>query len=129
MVSQQLFALVPGQTQVAKIRYKAWFLRRKWYKQKGHNGGTTDGIRIRDGAEIPTIAPNPNNENKSTATYINVHCGDSETNRGSQGCITIHPNDCDKIWEILQEGETGTVTVSRPQTGESSNSRPICELF
>lgn len=96
------------------------------YKQKGHKG-QTDGIRIRDGLEVPTIAPNPNNNNQSTATGINVHCGYSETNRGSQGCITIHPDDCDKVWGVLEEGETGNFSVARPS--HENSSCPICDLF
>ncbi|OGP66415.1 MAG: hypothetical protein A2W27_02865 [Deltaproteobacteria bacterium RBG_16_44_11] len=82
------------------------------YSATGHRG-RTNGIRLRNGGAIPTIGPNPEQNNNWFATGINIHCGYSETSRGSAGCITLRPFTCSEVWEILTEGETGTVTLKR----------------
>ncbi len=82
------------------------------YSSTGHKG-ITNGIRLENGGEIPTLAPNPAQDNQDYATGINIHSGYSSTNRGSAGCITIDPKQALKVWSILQEGETGSVTINR----------------
>jgi RHS repeat-associated protein len=82
------------------------------YSPTGHRG-TTNGVRLEDGDEIPTLGPNPVQDSQSKATGVNIHCGDTQTNRGSTNCITIKPDQCQKVWNVLQPGETGTVTLTR----------------
>ena len=51
----------------------------------------------------------------------------TSTNRGSAGCITIHPDDCERVWGVLQEGETGSVTIIQQEDeGEQCSE---CDLF
>jgi RHS repeat-associated protein len=85
------------------------------YRSTGHKG-QVPGIRLRDGAPIPTIGPNSAQTNQSQATGINIHCGWSRTWRGSAGCITIHPDYCQQVWDILNEGERGTVGFNRNES-------------
>jgi RHS repeat-associated protein len=82
------------------------------YRTTGHRG-RTDGVSLEDGAEIPTLGPNPNNGNNQTATGINIHCGNTGTNRGSAGCITIDPEYCEEVWRILENNSRGTVIINR----------------
>ncbi|MDR1529990.1 MAG: hypothetical protein LBS40_06290, partial [Burkholderiales bacterium] len=83
------------------------------YSPTGHRG-RTNGVRVNDGNAIPTLGPNPAQNNQPFADGINIHCGDTQTNRGSSGCITIDPNYCQQVWNALQPGETGPVQVNRP---------------
>lgn len=82
------------------------------YSPTGHQG-TTNGVRVNNGGQVPTMGPNPAQGGQSNATGINIHCGDSATNRGSAGCITVSPSSCQQVWSVLQPGETGTVQVNR----------------
>lgn len=82
------------------------------YSDTGHKG-ITNGVRLENGASIPTLGPNPAQHGQDIATGINIHRGDSLTNRGSAGCLTIDPQQSSQVWDILENGETGTVTVSR----------------
>jgi RHS repeat-associated protein len=88
------------------------------YSGTGHRQ-ERPGVRLRDGAPVATTGPNPRQNNQAVADGINVHCGASPTNRGSAGCITIHPDDCERFFEALNEGETGTVNISRRPTESS----------
>ncbi len=80
------------------------------YSSTGHHG--TDPAVLFNGA-IPTLNSNPNNNLQPNATNIQIHCGDTPTNRGSAGCITIQPDQCQQVWNLLQNGQTGTVTINR----------------
>lgn len=82
------------------------------YSPNGHQG-QYPGIRVNNGGQIPALGPNPAQGNQSTANGINIHCGASATNRGSAGCITIQPDQCQSVWDVLQPGETGNVTIGR----------------
>lgn len=82
------------------------------YSATGHKQ-TTNGVRLKDGDFIPTVGPNPVQKNKWEANGVNIHCGYSQKSRGSTNCITIQPDQCSQVWDILQEGEKGTVTVRR----------------
>ncbi len=94
---------------VAEGTYKAV------YKSKGHRGesGRVPGVRLRDGAHVSTNWMNPAQDNGFYADGINIHEGDSETNRGSAGCITIHPDDWADFLEAFEEGEKGIVSILR----------------
>jgi RHS repeat-associated protein len=82
------------------------------YSTTGHQG-TYPGVRLNNGGNVPTNGPNPAQGGEPYANGINVHCGASQTNRGSAGCITIQPDRCQDVWEVLQSGDTGTVTITR----------------
>ncbi len=82
------------------------------YSTTGHKG-VTNGVRLENGNPIPTLGPNPEQNGKSIATGVNIHCGSTQMNRGSAGCVTIQPDQCQEVWNVLKEGSTGTVTVSR----------------
>jgi RHS repeat-associated protein len=62
---------------------------------------------------VPTNGPNPNQNGLPLANLIRIHCGNTNTNRGSSGCITIQPDQCQRIWNLLQNGQTGTVNLTR----------------
>lgn len=82
------------------------------YSPTGHHG-TSPGVRLENGNAIPTLGPNPAQNNQPFATGINIHTGYSPTCRGSAGCITIAPDQASLVWDILQPGETGTITIDR----------------
>jgi len=82
------------------------------YSPTGHQG-SSPGIRVNNGGQVSTLGPNPAQNNQSVADGINIHCGDSATNRGSAGCITIQPGYCQSVWDILQPNETGNTSISR----------------
>lgn len=82
------------------------------YSPKGHQR-SKPGVRVEDGGNVPTNGPNPAQNGQSFANGINIHCGYSPTNRGSAGCITIQPDRCQDVWDVLQPGETGTITIVR----------------
>jgi hypothetical protein len=86
------------------------------YSPTGHKN--TPGINLQGGGVVPTLDPNPRQNGESVADHINVHCGWSGKWRGSQGCITIHPDYCQSVWDLLDQfrskGEDrGTVGVMR----------------
>ena len=82
------------------------------YSPIGHRG-REPGVRLENGGPVPTLVPNPLQNNQSFATGINIHSGYSATCRGSAGCITINPDQANQVWEILEPGETGNVTIIR----------------
>ena len=88
------------------------------YSTTGHKG-TTYGIRLENGGKIPTLGPNPAQDDAEYATGVNIHRGYSSSNRGSAGCITIDPHQASEVWNVLQNGETGTVTITRPSETSS----------
>ena len=83
------------------------------YSATAHKHGTKPGIILNNNKAVPTLGPDPANNNEPYATFVHVHSGYSFKRRGSAGCITIRPDQSQKVWDILQEGETGTVTVIR----------------
>lgn len=84
------------------------------YSNTGHHG-SSPGVNLNGGGYIPTIGPNPNQGGQSTANGVQVHCGDSPSNRGSAGCMTVQPGSCGSAFGSLGEGETGSVIVIRGQ--------------
>lgn len=59
--------------------------------------------------ETPTAPGSPRN----TAFDIFVHCGTSQTNRGSRGCLTINPDQCQEFFRNFRREEDVTVNVRR----------------
>jgi RHS repeat-associated protein len=64
---------------------------------------------------IPTVgdAPNPNNYYLNWAVFVEIHCGYSMTRRGSKNCVTIQPDQCQKVWDLLKNNQRGAVTLTR----------------
>ncbi|MCJ7546398.1 MAG: RHS repeat-associated core domain-containing protein [Deltaproteobacteria bacterium] len=62
---------------------------------------------------IPTVGPNPNQKGQYFATSIEQHASYNDFWRGSAGCITVKKSEAQKVWDILEPGETGTVLVIR----------------
>ncbi len=82
------------------------------YGERGHQS-RTNGVRLNNGAPVPTLGPNPNQGGREIATGINIHCGFRANRRGSEGCITVDPEHCQRLWDAFENGEVGTVTVTR----------------
>ena len=83
------------------------------YSPTGHQG-ITNGVRLNNGTAIPTNnnEPNPAQDGGTIATGINIHCGNTAANRGSAGCITVNPAQCQPLWNVLSPGPV-TVTLRR----------------
>ena len=82
------------------------------YGPRAHQG-RINGITVNNRAPVPTLGPNPAQGGRSFATGINIHCGYRANRRGSAGCITIDPDYCLQVWDILRPGETGNITIQR----------------
>ena len=77
----------------------------KFNNKHGHHGGTKKGLNLVDqSGNRNTSGTNPNGD-EVTITNVNVHEGASDNgnynSRGSQGCITIHPDDTDNFSQIF----------------------------
>lgn len=83
------------------------------YRNNGHKQQTKPGVRLKDGGKIPTLGPNSAQDNQPYAELINLHCGYTEESRGSEGCITIQPDYCEAVWDVLDHESKGPVTVNR----------------
>lgn len=82
------------------------------YSPTGHNQ-SKPAIIINKGKPIPTLGPNPAQGGKFIADFIEIHTSDTDSWRGSTGCITIKKSEAQKVWDILEPGETGTVILIR----------------
>ena len=82
------------------------------YSPTGHQG-RTNGVRVNNGGPVKTLGPNPTQGGQSFARGINIHCGYRDNRRGSAGCVTVAPGYCEQVWDVLQPGETGNITVKR----------------
>lgn len=82
------------------------------YSTTGHHG-SDPAISLT--GTIPTNGdlPNPNNGGLNWAIFVQIHCGTSMTNRGSANCITVQPDQCQILWNFLQNAQTGTVSLTR----------------
>jgi len=69
-------------------------------------------LLINGGSAIPTTNPNVNHNGKYYAAEIFIHTGDSETWRGSRGCITIPPSK-KAFFNIFADGETGKLILRK----------------
>jgi hypothetical protein len=65
----------------------------------------TDGIRagLLVNARSP-VSVQSDNSNKKTSVGINVHNGYSNTDRGSDGCLTLQPGDWSKFIQVFLDG-------------------------
>ena len=89
----------------------------KFNNKHGHHGGTKKGLNLVDqSGNRNTSGTNPNGD-EVTMTNVNVHEGASDNgnynSRGSQGCITIHPDDTDNFfsnfsWDAKKNSTKGT---------------------
>lgn len=75
----------------------------------GYRGGTVrgPGVVLNKDKAIPTLGPNPIQGGLPLATYIHMHCQNYEqrrndTNRGSQGCVTVRGDFCQRLWKLLE---------------------------
>jgi hypothetical protein len=84
------------------------------YSPIGHQQ-RTNGVRLLNGGFVPTIGANPAQGGQSVANGVNIHCGYRDNWRGSQNCITIHPDHCERVWDFLgnDNGDTGNVILYR----------------
>ena len=88
------------------------------------------GVTVNNRANIPTNGnqPNPAQEGGIFANGINIHCGNSATNRGSAGCITIDPSQCNNFFNSLSAGKNINVTLVRPDGGIPDRGVPVAPL-
>jgi RHS repeat-associated protein len=82
------------------------------YSPTGHQGHVP-GVRVNNGGPVTTLGPNPAQNGNNYATGVNIHCGFRQNRRGSAGCITIQPDYCQDVWNILRPGEKGTISIQR----------------
>ncbi len=75
--------------------------------------GRKPGVRVNNGGQVQTLGPNPAQGGAGYATGVNIHCGYKSSRRGSTGCVTVDPLFCKDVWDVLQPGETGVVTITR----------------
>lgn len=59
---------------------------------------------------VPTKAPNPNNENKKSATGVWIHPG-GKNRTGSEGCLTIDPRYWDAFIKNFPKGSKGKLKI------------------
>ncbi|MBI2339532.1 MAG: hypothetical protein HYU99_04065 [Deltaproteobacteria bacterium] len=82
------------------------------YKINGHKNATVPGVQLNNNETVPTIGPNPVQNNKEFADKIHIHKGGS-ISRGSKGCQVIRAGSELEVWNKLSHGATGQVTVER----------------
>ena len=68
-------------------------------------------LLVNGGKECETRNCNINHDNLRIATQIFVHCGESDTWRGSAGCLTIHPLDWDAFMLNFFTWEKGVLRI------------------
>ena len=71
----------------------------------GHKNGSQKGLNIIDDQEERTVPGYNSNLEDVEMTFVNVHSGFSTNrgpiSRGSEGCVTIHPDDAVEFFLIL----------------------------
>ena len=70
-------------------------------------------ILINGGAAVPTLNPNRHHNNGYIATEIFIHCGDSETWRGSRGCFSLPPSKAKDFFNLFADYETGKLVLRK----------------
>jgi hypothetical protein len=78
--------------------------------------GTMAGININNRGEVATIGPNRLHNGRAIANGVNIHKG-FKSLRGSQGCVTVHPDDADEFFAMFTEGEKLVVRISSDIVG------------
>lgn len=63
------------------------------------------GVVLNNNGRIPTLGPNPAQSGMSFADYVHLHCQNygqcrSDSNRGSEGCLTVRGDYCQRLWEL-----------------------------
>jgi hypothetical protein len=93
----------------------------------GHKGGSKHGLNlINSNGERKSEGTDPQGNDKEM-TYVNVHSGYSDENRGSEGCLTIKPDEASSFFENFDFSgansttgkSTGTLVVYRGETKDS----------
>ena len=78
----------------------------------GHKGGTEKGLNIVNHKGEREVEGTDAVGNPIMMKYVNVHSGKSDrgnyNSRGSQGCITIHPDDADDFFMNFNWDNSGT---------------------
>ena len=108
--------------------------------QNGHTpastGVTEKGLNIDDdnNANTRTTSGTDPNGNTVTMTNVNVHEGESDNgnynSRGSQGCVTVAPNDADNFFNNFNwngtngftGNSTGTIFIQRGNSADGTRS-------
>jgi len=76
------------------------------YRNPGVYRTGAPGVRVEDGGLVPTVGPNSGPgapaPGQPVANGVVIHCGASETNRGSSNCLTIEPSSCDYFLACLR---------------------------
>jgi hypothetical protein len=70
-------------------------------------------ILINGGGDVPTLNPNPNHNRAYVASEIFIHRGDTNTWRGSRGCMTVPPNIADKFFQMFDDNEKGKLIIRK----------------
>jgi hypothetical protein len=68
-------------------------------------------LLINEGGRVPTRNPNANHGGNFFAEAVELHCGFSETWRGSAACITIPPSLWPSFIGQIEIGETGIMRI------------------
>lgn len=90
--------------------------------QYGHAGGRTRGLNLVNDRGERSVNGIDAEGNGVTLTFINVHSGVAPAsnhgrhNRGSAGCLTIHPDDASGFFEIF--GGTRANMIASPTRGQ-----------
>jgi hypothetical protein len=99
---------------------------RKWYTQiaptkgipweciKSNKHGKC--IALNGLGPVSTIAPDPNNDGKTNALAVEIHCGFSDTWPGSMACQTAHPKDWPVFIGHFELGEKGIFILTDETT-------------
>ena len=65
------------------------------------------GVVMNNNGPIPTLGPNPVQNGMSFADYVHLHCQNygqsrSDHSRGSEGCLTVRGDYCQRLWDMEQ---------------------------
>ena len=86
------------------------------FSKTAHNGKLGFDISTVDGVfngEIPTTAPNPNQDGQMFAKNVDIHSADSDIWEGSAACLTVDRHCWPFLVKLWQEGEIGELIVER----------------
>lgn len=72
-------------------------------------------ILLENGGPLPTVNDNIKHDGKRIATEIFIHCGFSDTWRGSMACLTICPVQWESFIRLFVPGEDVTVAITNEE--------------
>lgn len=115
-----------------------WDKRGGWIAPGTYNWTKSYWDRLRDmdldlDQEIPSRKPNPRNGNRPVVAGALVHQGfngdDKYSSRGSEGCITIHPDHWQGFKDVFRDGDKGQLEVidaggGKPKAESAGQSKP-----